>query len=57
MSITVTVTDDQTGETETTSVRDGDYVLICTEPCHVASQQAYPAKGTHVLTIKGRTAP
>ena len=56
MSLRVTVVDEQTGETDEATVPDGDYPLICTEPCHLASTQAYPTKGTHVLTIKGRTA-
>jgi hypothetical protein len=57
MSIRVVVTDEQTGDTETVTVPDGDYFLVCTEPCHLAHVQSYPTKGTHVLTIKGRTGP
>jgi hypothetical protein len=55
MSLRVTVLDEQTGDTDEASIPDGDYLLICTEPCHLAGTQAYPTKGTHVLTIKGRT--
>jgi hypothetical protein len=55
MSIRVTVVDEQTGDTDTTSVQDGDYLLITTEPCYVAHTSAY-ANGTHVLTVKGRRA-
>lgn len=50
----VTVTDVATGESETAEVPAGDYLLLTTAPCYVASTQAYPLKGTHVLTIKGR---
>lgn len=53
MSLRVTVVDEQTGDTETQTVADGDYLLIVTEPCHLHYTAAY-ANGTHVLTIKGR---
>jgi hypothetical protein len=53
MSLKVTVVDEQTGDTETKHVPDGDYLLIVTEPAE-ASFQVYPTKGTHVITIKGR---
>jgi len=53
----VTCTDLVTGESETTEIPPGEYLLLTTEPCFLASTQAYPAKGTHVITIKGRTAP
>lgn len=53
----VTVTDLATGETESTEIPSGEYLVVTTKPCHVATTQAYPTKGTHVLTIKGRTAP
>lgn len=52
----VQVTDLLTGESETTEIPAGEYLILATDPCHVASVQAYPAKGTHVLTVKGRTA-
>jgi hypothetical protein len=56
MSLTVTVVDDQTGATETISVPEGDYLLVCHEPCHLAHTQAH-GNGTHIVTIKGRTRP
>lgn len=56
MSLTVTVTDDQTGDTETVVVPDGDYLLVCHEPCFMAHTQSH-GNGTHVVTIKGRTGP
>lgn len=56
MSLTVTVTDDQTGDTETKTVVEGDYPLVCHEPCHVHYLASYKGGATHVVTIKGRTA-
>lgn len=55
MTLKVTIVDEQTGDTETTQVPDGDYLMIVTEPAHYAVQ-AY-ANGTHVITVKGRVAP
>lgn len=49
----VEVTDLTSGETRTEHVVAGDYLLLATDPCHVAGMQAYPTKGTHVITIKG----
>lgn len=54
MSITVTVTDTATGESETRQVPDNDYFILCTGTCYEADIQAYPKSGTHVITIKGR---
>lgn len=54
MSIRVTATDNETGESSHVDVADGDYLLICTEPCHLAHTNAFD-NGTHVLTVKGRT--
>lgn len=56
MSILVTVLDLETNETETTRVADGDYLLICVEPCHLTYQQHYPTSGKAQLTVAGRTA-
>lgn len=56
MSVRVTVEDLETGEQETVEIPDGEYLITCTEPCHVAHVQVYPTKGTHVVTIKGRGA-
>ena len=53
--IRVTVEDLVDGTTQSVEVPAGDYLLIATPPCYVASTQAYPAKGTHVVTIKGRS--
>lgn len=57
MSLKVTVVDEQTGDAETQTVPDGDYLLIVTDPCYLAHTQTFPKSGTHQLTIKGRTAP
>lgn len=54
MTLTVTVHDNETGETATKEVPDNDYFLLVTGTCHVAGFQTYPAKGTHVITVKGR---
>jgi len=53
MSVRVTVVDEQTGDTETKQIPDGDYLLIVTEPAYAAFQ-VYPKTGTHVITVKGR---
>ena len=52
--IRITVEDLETGKTQTRDVPPGDYVLLTTEPAHVAHINAF-ANGTHVVTIKGRT--
>ena len=56
MTLHVTVTDIETSDTDTVEVPEGDYLLICHEPCHLQHTNAY-ANGTQVLTIKGRTNP
>lgn len=53
MSITVTVVDDQTGETETKQVADDDYLILTVGRAYISNVQSYPTSGTHVLTIKG----
>jgi len=52
----VTVEDLETGDQETREMPAGEYFILCTSPCYVAHTNSYPGKGTHVLTIKGRTA-
>jgi hypothetical protein len=56
MSIRVTVLDTESGETSTEEV-ENDYILVVAGTCHLANVQAYPTKGTVVLTIKGRQHP
>lgn len=55
MSLKVTVVDEQTGDTETQTVADGDYLLICVDPCYLHYINHFPKSGTAQLTIKGRT--
>lgn len=56
MTLKVTVTDVETGDVGETEVPTGDYLLICHDPCYLAGTIAHQ-NGTHVLTVKGRTAP
>ena len=53
--IRVTVTDLETGESETAEVTD-DYIIVTAGRCYVAGAQHYPGKGTTVLTIKTESA-
>ncbi len=53
MSLKVTIVDEQTGDTQTKQVPDGDYLLLVTDPAE-ASFQVFPTTGTHVITVKGR---
>lgn len=50
--IKVTVTDPETGDSETAEIID-DYVITCAGSAYVDSVQTY-ANGTHVITVKGR---
>lgn len=53
MSLKVTVVDEQTGESETQRVADGDYVCIVAAPADISHVQVMGATGrTHQLTIK-----
>jgi hypothetical protein len=54
--VRIVITDLATGKSETQDVADNDYVILTTGSCHVSHTQAYPTKGTHVLTVKGRKA-
>jgi len=57
MTLHVTVTDVEIGDTDTVEVPEGDYLLVCHEPCHLHHTNAY-ANGTHVThhqRPKGRT--
>lgn len=49
--IRVSATDPETGETESTNVPPGGYVIVCAEGRQVASEQRY-ANGTIVVTTK-----
>lgn len=51
MTLRVTVTDVETGGTDTVTVAEGEYLLGCHAPAHLA-HVAKHANGTHVLTVK-----
>jgi len=53
MSIRVTVTDTETGDTETQEI-DNDVIVVTAGTCYVEHVADYPTKGTQVYTIKGR---
>lgn len=55
MTLHIVVEDKETGEMSEAEIPEGDYLIICHNPCHVAHTAAY-GNGTHVLTIKGRKA-
>ena len=54
MSLTVTVKDNETGETASREVPDGDYVIVCSPPCYLDGIQVHKSGQTHVLTVKDR---
>lgn len=54
MTLIVIVRDEQTGDEETQRVAEGDYVIVCHDPCYLHGVQTH-RNGTHVLTVKGRT--
>jgi hypothetical protein len=53
MAIRVTVTDTETGDTETQEIAN-DVLVVTAGACYIAHVQDYPGKGTQVYTIKGR---
>lgn len=52
----VTVEDLETGEKQTRDLPSGDYFMLTTAPAYVDGIQSFK-NGTHVVTVKGRTAP
>lgn len=54
MTLRVTVEDIDTGDADTATVAEGDYLLICHAPCRLDHTQSYSGGKTHVLTIKER---
>ncbi len=52
----ITVEDLESGEKESKEIPAGEYFIVTTTPCHVSSTQSYPTKGTHVITVRDRTA-
>ena len=53
MSIRVTVTDTETGESQSREI-ENDVIVITAGTCWVDHIADYPTKGTQVYTIKGR---
>ena len=51
MTLRVNVTDVETGDSDSATVVDGDYLLLCHDPCRLDSVQRH-ANGTIVLTIR-----
>lgn len=52
----ITIEDLETGDRETRDIPAGEYFILTTSPCYVAHTNSYHGKGTHVITVKGRTA-
>ena len=53
MGIRVTVTDTETGDSETREI-DNDVIVVVAGTCYVDGIADYPTTGTQVYTIKGR---
>lgn len=53
MTLEITVRDTESGHSETATVPNNDYFIVCTGMCHVAGVTQH-ANGTHQLTVKGR---
>lgn len=51
MTLRITVRDLETGDTDSAEITEGDYLLICHDPC--ALTHAEPDGSTHKLTITG----
>lgn len=54
MPARVTVTDLETGETETIEIRDDDYFLLTTGRCYVSFREERERGQTHILLIEDR---
>lgn len=55
MTLRVTVTDVETGDSDEAEVAEGDYFLVCHQPCRLDGVTVHGDGSTHVLTIKDRT--
>lgn len=53
MSIRVTVTDTETGDTETAEI-ENDVIIVTAGTCHIAHFNDYLGTGTTIYTVKGR---
>jgi hypothetical protein len=51
VTLRVVVTDIETGDTDEVLIAEGDYILICHDPCYLAGTQVR-GKSTHILTVK-----
>lgn len=51
-AIQVTITDPDSGEVLAEKLLDNDYLVVCAGNRYVDGVQAYPTKGTVVVTIK-----
>lgn len=56
MTLRITVTDIETGDSDEATVADGDYIVICADPCTLHHVESRGGGETHVLTITGREA-
>lgn len=54
MSLRVTVEDIETGDRDEARVEDGDYILICADPCRLTYTQVTDSGATHILTVRDR---
>jgi hypothetical protein len=52
----IVIEDLETGEKEVQEMPKGEYFILTTAPCYVAHTNTFLSKGTHVITVKGRTA-
>ena len=55
MSLTIRVTNNETGDGETVEVRDGDYLIVVTPPAKLASITKSDEGATHTIVVEGRT--
>ena len=51
MTLRITVLDVETGDYDSAEITEGDYLLICHDPCTLT--HAEPDGTTHTLTITG----
>lgn len=54
MTLRVTVEDLEQGDVRVREVGEGDYMLVCHEPCYLDTAQSARGGRVHVLTVKGR---
>lgn len=54
MTLRVTVEDLQTGDVQVGEVAEGDYLLICHDPCRLDYVVKSDNDSRHVLTVAGR---